>query len=192
MNFLMIALLMTTMNNHKETIVLGGGCFWCTEAVFNQVQGVLSVTPGYSGGNTENPTYNDVCSGETGHAEVIKIEFDPTIVPVETIIEIFFSTHDPTTLNRQGADVGTQYRSVIFYTSDNQKETALKIIDKLTNENTFTKPVVTEIVRLEKFFEAENYHRDYYSRNKKQPYCQFVIKPKVEKFRKIYKEALVK
>lgn len=189
--FILISL-MININNQKETIVLGGGCFWCTEAIYSQVKGVLSVTPGYSGGETKKPSYTEVCTGETVHAEVVKIEFDPHLVSITTLLEIFFNTHDPSTLNRQGADVGTQYRSVIFYTSDKQKEIAQKIIERINNEKVFLNPIVTEVSPLTTFHEAEKYHQDYYLLNRGQPYCQFVIRPKLEKFRKMFDTINVK
>ncbi len=189
MRFATIILLVMLNNNvnagdTEETIVLGGGCFWCTEAVFSRINGVLDVTPGYAGGNTTNPTYSEVCSGETGHAEVIKIKYDTEKIALNTLLEVFFSTHDPTTLNRQGADVGTQYRSVIFYTSEKQKNAAMQMVEIFNNEKRFTNRIVTEIMPLSTFYEAENYHNDYYDKNSRKPYCQFVIAPKLEKLEK--------
>ncbi|HOO85506.1 MAG TPA: peptide-methionine (S)-S-oxide reductase MsrA [Prolixibacteraceae bacterium] len=182
------------MNNkiepNNETAVFGGGCFWCTEAVFSNLKGVNNVVPGYSGGTLENPTYNDVCTGETGHAEVIKIEFDPKEISFEQLLEVFFQTHDPTTLNRQGADVGTQYRSVIFYTNIEQKQLAEKYIEKLDDKKLHERKIVTEISELSEFYSAENYHIDYYSRNSNQPYCRFVIDPKIEKLNKHFKHLI--
>jgi methionine-S-sulfoxide reductase len=180
---LILILLMTNQPKQIETIVLGGGCFWCTEAIYMNVEGVIEVTPGYSGGEQANPSYNDVCSGETGHAEVVMIKFDPTIVDLELILDVFFMTHDPTTLNRQGADVGSQYRSVIFYSSDKQKETAIDKIDKIKKESIFKNSIVTEVVPFANFYQAEDYHINYYNRNKNQPYCRFIIEPKLEKFK---------
>jgi peptide-methionine (S)-S-oxide reductase len=166
---------------HKtEIITLGAGCFWCTEAVFQQIAGVTSVKPGYMGGKTKNPTYDDICTGTTGHAEVAQLSFDPQKVTLERILEIFWQAHDPTQLNRQGADVGTQYRSAIFYENDTQKQIAEK--SKAAAQKEFTKPIVTEITKAATFYVAENYHHDYYRRNKdKNPYCQVVIAPKLKK-----------
>lgn len=165
----------------KETIVLGGGCFWCTEAIFKMMRGVISVLPGYAGGTIENPTYKDICNGDTGHAEVVQIEYDPTSVSVKDILTVFFGSHDPTTLNRQGADVGTQYRSVIFYTNDEQKNTALEMIQEINNSSKNGEPVTTEVLPLSKFYMAESYHQDYFAMNKEAMYCQLVINPKLEK-----------
>ena len=167
-----------------KTAIFGGGCFWCTEAIFQNVEGVISVTSGYSGGEKENPTYDEVCSGMTGHAEVIKIDYDPQKVDYSDLLYIFFKTHNPTTLNRQGADAGTQYRSVIFYMDDNQKEIADQIIEELDKAKIWKDPIVTEVSPYSNFYEAEKYHQDYYSNNKLQPYCQVVINPKLEKFKK--------
>lgn len=174
---------MSTGNN-KATAVFGGGCFWCTESVFEQIEGVLSVESGYCGGDYPYPTYNDICSGETGHAEVVKIEFDPTIVSYKTLLNVFFETHDPTTLNRQGADVGTQYRSVIFHISDEQKKEALDFIKMLTDTKKFKSPIVTQVEAFDVFYKAEKYHQNYFNNNQLQPYCRFVIEPKVSKFKK--------
>jgi methionine-S-sulfoxide reductase len=168
-----------------ETIYLGGGCFWCTEAIFRRIEGVVSVIPGYAGGTKNNPTYEEVCSGETGHAEVIKIEYELETLPVEILLDLFFKTHDPTTLNRQGADVGTQYRSVIYFTSQQQEMAALNIINEL-NKTTFNHSIVTAVEPFSNYFAAEQYHHDYYSRNKNQPYCQFTITPKIEKLGKLF------
>jgi len=179
-----------TSSGQKETATFGGGCFWCTEAIFMSMKGVEAVESGYSGGTTKNPTYKEVCSGETGHAEVIQITFDPAAISFHELLEVFWETHDPTTLNRQGADVGTQYRSVIFYHSQEQKETAEKYKAELNKENVFNKSVVTQIVPFDKFYKAENYHQDYYRNNSTQGYCQIVIVPKLEKFRKIFKDKL--
>ena len=164
-----------------ETIVFGGGCFWCTEAVFMRLRGVTSVMSGYAGGETDNPTYDQVSGGKTGHAEVIKIDFDPAVIMLEDLLTVFFATHDPTTLNKQGHDVGTQYRSVVLYTTENQKVKVEKFIKDLDEADQGGKPIVTEVKPLEKFFEAEEYHRDYYSNNSSQPYCQIVISPKLKK-----------
>ena len=173
-----------------EIATFGGGCFWCTEAVFKELKGVFSVTSGYSGGNIVNPSYREVTTGRTGHAEVVEIEFDASVTSFQELLEIFWSTHDPTTLNRQGADVGTQYRSSIFYHSEKQKETAEQLKQKLNNEKVFGKPVVTEILPWKNFFRAEDYHQDYYENNPNQGYCQFVIVPKLDKFRQIFKDKL--
>lgn len=171
---------MTLSQSKNELAILGGGCFWCTEATFRAIEGVVQVLPGYSGGELKNPSYSDVCSGETGHAEVISIEFDPNKVTFEQLLGVFFATHDPTTLNRQGADVGTQYRSVIFYTSEEQKHTAECVINRLNASNQFKKPIVTEITALNILYAAENYHENYFEKNPNQPYCRIVIAPKVE------------
>lgn len=173
-----------------EKAILGGGCFWCTEAVFTQVKGVHRVTPGYSGGITENPSYEAVCSGETGHAEVIEILFDPSLVSYGQLLEIFFRSHDPTSLNRQGADIGTQYRSVLYYTTPEQEKTAQTLIERFDNEGIFSSPIVTEIKAFDRFFPAEAYHHQYFSRNKGKPYCQIVIQPKWNKFRKDFPDLL--
>lgn len=171
------------MNNKLQIAVFGGGCFWCTEAIFQKLRGVKTVSPGYSGGLTKDPTYEQVSSGTTGHAEVIKFEYDPSLISYRDLLEVFFATHDPTTLNRQGHDVGTQYRSVIFYSSDEQKTQALAIIKELTDSHAYTSPVVTTIEPLIKFYEAEDYHKNYYKRNQDQPYCMVVINPKIKKFK---------
>ena len=168
--------------NHTETATLGGGCFWCTEALFQMLPGVKSVASGYAGGTKANPTYQDVCSGDTGHAEVIQIEFDPGVVSYDKILSTFWDAHDPTTLNRQGADHGTQYRSIILYNSEAQKLAAEK--SKAEAQKHFSKPIVTEIVPLKAFYKAEGYHQDYFRSNPDQPYCRFVIQPKVDKFEK--------
>ncbi len=164
----------------KETAVFGGGCFWCTEAVFEQLKGVVSVMPGYAGGTTSNPTYEAVCSGKTGHAEVLRVEFDPEVLSYHDLLTVFFATHDPTTLNSQGSDVGTQYRSVILYTTDGQKQQAEAFIDDLDKEGEL---VVTEVKPLEQFYEAEAYHHHYYQNNPEQAYCRVVINPKLEKLK---------
>lgn len=175
-----------------DTATFGMGCFWCTEAVFQQLNGVISVTSGYSGGKTENPTYRAVCSGTTGHAEVSQIVYDTTKITFEELLEVFWTAHDPTTLNRQGADQGTQYRSVIFFHNENQKQLASAYKLKLNEEKAFPSPVVTEISPLNKFYKAEDYHMDYFNNNGDAPYCKFVIEPKVEKVRKVFKEKLKK
>lgn len=170
----------------KEIATLAGGCFWCTEAIFTRLKGVISVMPGYTGGNVENPTYEDVCTGTTGHAEAIQIEFDPSLIPFEKLLDIFWHTHNPTTLNRQGNDIGTQYRSSIFYSDEKQKEVAEKSKAELEIEGVYKDPVVTEIVPFTNFYVAENYHKDYYERNKGKSYCNFVIDPKIHKLLKDY------
>lgn len=178
------------MGKELEKATLGGGCFWCTEAVYLQLKGVVDVRPGYSGGHVKNPTYNEVCTGNTGHAEVVQITFDPEIVSFSEILEVFFVTHDPTTLNRQGNDVGTQYRSAIFFHSEKQKQTALEIIKALEKEKAYKNPIVTEVTAFDTFYVAEDYHINYFARNKNQPYCQYVVAPKVEKFQKVFKDKM--
>lgn len=178
------------VDKELEVITLGGGCFWCIEAVFGELKGVEAAVSGYSGGNVDNPTYEQVCSGRTGHAEVVKITFDPKIVSLKEILEIFFTVHNPTTLNRQGNDVGTQYRSVIFYHSEEQKNVAQKVIEELQKSKKWSQTIVTELKKFKKFFEAEPYHQDYYRLNTSQPYCKVVIEPKVKKFRKLYVDQL--
>jgi peptide-methionine (S)-S-oxide reductase len=175
-----------------EIATLGGGCFWCLEAVFNEVEGVESVVSGYSGGTVQNPSYERVCSGSTGHAEVVQLRYDPDAIPYQDVLRLFFSIHNPTTLNRQGADVGTQYRSVIFYHDDSQRKAAEEIIGELAGDGIWTDPIITEIKLSAEFYEAEVYHQDYYSRNGQQPYCQAVISPKLAKFRKQYVSRLKK
>lgn len=172
--------------DETQTIVLGGGCFWCTEAVFDRVRGVTDVESGYTNGHTLNPSYEQICRGDTGHAEVVRLTFDADEISLEEILEIFFHTHDPTTLNRQGADVGSQYRSAIFYTSAEQKAEAEAVIAELTAEKLFFNPIVTQLAPLETFFAAEDYHQEYFARNPDQGYCQFVVAPKVAKFRQKY------
>lgn len=167
-----------------EQATLGGGCFWCLEAVFEQLHGVQSVVSGYAGGRVANPTYEQVCGGGTGHAEVVQITFDPAVISYQDILDIFFATHDPTTLNRQGADVGTQYRSVIFYHSPEQKEIAERRIAELNAEGIWSRPIVTQVVPFEAFYPAEAYHQEYYRSNPNQGYCLAVVSPKVAKFRK--------
>ena len=178
------------MSSVNEIAVFGGGCFWCTEAVFAELRGVVSVMPGYAGGTLANPTYEQVCTGQTGHAEVIRIEFDPAQISFNDLLTVFFATHDPTTLNRQGSDVGTQYRSAVFYTSESQRTDALAFIKKLHDSDPNGKPVVTEVTPLGTFYEAEDYHREYFKNNPKQPYCQVIIEPKVEKLQKQFAELL--
>ncbi|MCG8701520.1 MAG: peptide-methionine (S)-S-oxide reductase MsrA [Bacteroidales bacterium] len=185
---LAIVLLNSTyiMSNNKETATLGAGCFWCVEAIFDQVKGVESAESGYSGGHIVNPTYKEVCAGNTGHAEVVQVVFDPEVISYAKILEIFFKTHDPTTLNRQGNDVGTQYRSAIFYHSEEQKQIAQEIKTNLGSAEIWKNDIVTEIVPFENYYPAENYHQEYYQANKEQPYCNFVITPKFEKFKKVF------
>jgi peptide-methionine (S)-S-oxide reductase len=173
-----------------ETATLGGGCFWCVEAVFQEVKGVTAVESGYSGGTKENPTYKEVCRGDTGHAEVCQIKFDTSVLSFKDILEVFFKTHDPTTLNRQGNDKGTQYRSVIFYHSPEQKEMAEKIKKELDASGAYKSPLVTEISPLGKYYKAEDYHQNYFKTNPEQGYCAYVIQPKMDKFRKVFKEKL--
>jgi len=170
----------------KDTITFGSGCFWCTEAIFQQVDGVLSVVSGYSGGHVANPTYEQVCEKNTGHVEVCQLVYDPSKVSVDKLLEVFWQTHDPTTADRQGNDVGPQYRSVVFYHSEEQRQKAEHYRDELNKSNTFGKPVVTGIEPLLNFYRAESYHQDYYRNNRNQPYCYFVIRPKLEKFEKIF------
>ena len=174
----------------KEKVAFGGGCFWCTETVFLQLKGVSEVTPGYAGGTTENPTYESVSSGRTGSAEAIQIEYDPTIIPFETLLEVFFASHDPTSVNRQGNDVGTQYRSILLYTTTEQKSVAREYIKKLTQSGKYSKPIVTEIVPLTAFYPAEEYHKEYYAKHPEEAYSQVIIAPKVEKIRKERPELL--
>ncbi|MDZ7648010.1 MAG: peptide-methionine (S)-S-oxide reductase MsrA [Cytophagales bacterium] len=175
-----------------EVATLGSGCFWCTEAFFLRVKGIESVVSGYSGGRIKNPTYREVCSGPTGHAEVIQVKFDPTLISFAEVLEIFWNTHDPTTLNKQGADEGTQYRSVVFYHNEMQKKIAEEYIVQLDKSGTYKNPVVTEISPFTTFYPAEEYHQNYYALNPNQGYCQYVIRPKVEKFNKQYADRLKK
>jgi peptide-methionine (S)-S-oxide reductase len=166
-----------------ETATLAGGCFWCIEAVFSDIDGVHRVTPGYTGGRTPDPSYEEVCSGSTGHAEALQVEFDPTRIPYRTILEIFFSVHDPTSRNRQGPDTGTQYRSAIFHHNDEQKAVANELIEELNTARLWNKPIVTELVPLDRFYPAEEYHHRYFSRHPEQAYCQMTISPKLSKLR---------
>ncbi|WGK93610.1 MULTISPECIES: bifunctional methionine sulfoxide reductase B/A protein [Flavobacterium] len=182
----------TQSNSKIATITLGGGCYWCVEAVYENLKGVQSVVSGYAGGHTENPTYEEVCSGTTGHAEVVQITYDKTQTNLDEIFKVFFTVHDPTTLNRQRADVGTQYRSVIFYKNEQEKKEAQHIITALTNARVYDSPVVTTIEPLTQFYKAEDYHQGYYEKNKNQPYCKMVIQPKIEKFEKLFKSRLKK
>jgi peptide-methionine (S)-S-oxide reductase len=167
----------------RETTTLAGGCFWCLEAVYDEMEGVLSVESGYMGGRLPNPSYRDVCSGRTGHAEVVQITFDPALTSFRDLLEVFFAIHDPTTLNRQGNDQGTQYRSAIFYHSDAQKAEAERMIRELTAAKAFRDPIVTEVQPATTFFRAEDYHQEYFANNPQQPYCSYVVAPKVDKFR---------
>ncbi|HRD07603.1 MAG: bifunctional methionine sulfoxide reductase B/A protein [Saprospiraceae bacterium] len=173
-----------------DTITLGGGCFWCIEAIFDELKGVIDVRSGYSGGKVVNPSYREVCSGTTGHAEVVQISYDPSVISLEDLLEVFFTLHDPTTLNRQGADVGTQYRSVIFYHNENQKKTVQRVIAHLGENKVFDSPIVTEVTAFDRFYEAENYHQEYYALHKEEPYCRMVIQPKMEKLKKVFKNKL--
>jgi peptide-methionine (S)-S-oxide reductase len=181
---------MSSEEKKFEKATFGGGCFWCVEAVFERVKGVESVKSGYSGGNIKNPTYREVTSGLTGHAEVVQIKYDPEVISFEELLEIFWKTHDPTTLNRQGADVGTQYRSVIFYHNERQKELAQTYKDKIEAAGIYKDPIVTQIVPYEQFYVAEDYHQEYYELNSSQPYCQYVITPKIEKLEAIFSDKL--
>lgn len=178
--------------NKYKVATLGAGCFWCVEAIYTRVNGVVRVESGYSGGKIANPTYKEVCSGLTGHAEVVQVTFNPEVIPYAKILEIFFKTHDPTTLNRQGADMGTQYRSVIFFHSDEQKRVAHEVKEMLAKAKIWNDAIVTEITPFSKFYKAEDYHQDYFANNKNQPYCQMVINPKVGKFEKLFKDYLKK
>lgn len=177
-------------NIKNEIAIFGGGCFWCTEAVFLQLKGVTSALPGYIGGLNPNPTYKEVCTGETGHAEAIQIEFNPDEISYAKLLEIFFATHDPTTLNRQGNDIGTQYRSEIFYLNENQKKLAEAYIEYLTEEKVYQNPIVTTISESTTFYHAEDYHKNYYNGNKDQGYCSMVITPKVNKFQEKYSDLI--
>jgi peptide-methionine (S)-S-oxide reductase len=182
----------TKKASNLETITLGGGCYWCVEAVYENLNGVKSVVSGFSGGKVSNPSYEEVCSGTTGHAEVVQITYDKTVTDINEIFKVFFTVHDPTTLNRQGADVGTQYRSVIFYNSPQQKAAAESIIAQLNKAKVYSSPIVTKIEPFTKFYKAEDYHQNYYANNKNQPYCKMVIQPKIEKFEKVFKDQLKK
>ncbi|HLA06761.1 MAG TPA: peptide-methionine (S)-S-oxide reductase MsrA [Anaerolineales bacterium] len=180
------------MNENLQTATLAGGCFWCLEAVFDEVKGVQGVESGYAGGHVDNPSYRAVCNGGTGHAEVVQVHFDPNVVSYRDLLNVFFAIHDPTTLNRQGADVGTQYRSAIFYHDDEQKMIAGELIKDLNSQKIWDKPIVTEVAKLDQFYMAEDYHQEYFARNPYQPYCQAVVAPKVSKFRKHHLEMLKK
>ncbi|WP_083195903.1 peptide-methionine (S)-S-oxide reductase MsrA [Flavobacterium piscis] len=178
--------------SNLETITLGGGCYWCVEAVYENLDGVKSVVSGFSGGKVANPTYEEVCTGTTGHAEVVQITYDKTKTDINEIFQVFFTVHDPTTLNRQGADVGTQYRSVIFYKNEEQKKAAQSIIAELNKAKVYNSPIVTKVEPFKVFYKAEDYHQNYYANNKSQPYCKMVIQPKIEKFEKVFKDKLKK
>lgn len=180
--------------NSKEfkKATFGGGCFWCTEAVFKQIDGVISTEVGYAGGHTENPTYEQVCTGKTGHAEVCQIVFDPEKITYDELLEIFFKTHDPTTLNRQGADIGTQYRSVIFYHDEEQKNMALNFISKLERSGKYANQIVTQVESLKNYYRAEEYHQNYFEKNPYAAYCVYVVAPKVDKTKKLFKEKIKK
>lgn len=177
-------------NSEFEVAVFGGGCFWCTEAVFNELRGVSSVVPGYAGGKSDKPSYEQVCSGQTGHAEVIRIEFDPSQIGFKELLTVFFATHDPTTLNRQGQDVGSQYRSTVLYTREEQRLAAEQMIRGFNETGSFGKPVVTTVEPLTRFYEAEDYHRMYYAKNPYQPYCQITVAPKLNKLHKQFTDLL--
>lgn len=202
-NIVLIALFALSLNgfaqNNKtksapnlETITLGGGCYWCVEAVYENLDGVKSVVSGFSGGKVANPTYEEVCTGTTGHAEVVQITYDKNVTDINEIFKVFFTVHDPTTLNRQGADVGTQYRSVIFYKNAEQKNAAESIIAELNKAKVYSSPIVTKVEPFKAFYKAEDYHQNYYANNKNQPYCKMVIQPKIEKFEKVFKDKLKK
>jgi peptide-methionine (S)-S-oxide reductase len=180
------------MSKNLQTATLAGGCFWCLEAVFDELNGVGSVESGYSGGGVDHPSYRDVCTGMTGHAEVVQVHFDPELLSYKDLLNVFFAIHDPTTLNRQGADVGTQYRSAIFYHDDEQKATAEQLIRDLNQQHIWDKPIVTEVVKFDKFYMAEDYHQEYFANNPLQPYCMAVVAPKVAKFRKHFIDRLKK
>ena len=188
--FTISAMGQTGQNQNREIATLGAGCFWCVEAIFERVEGVNRVESGYSGGQLKNPGYKEVCSGETGHAEVVQIEFDPETISFVKLLEIFFKTHDPTTLNRQGADVGTQYRSVVFYHNKEQEETARRLIADLDKAGIWNDPIVTTLEAFSDFYSAEQYHQEYFENNPNQGYCRLVIQPKLEKFEKVFSEYL--
>lgn len=180
------------MNTNLQTATLAGGCFWCLEAVYDEIKGVHSVESGYAGGHVDNPSYRAVCNGDTGHAEVVQVHFDPNVVSYRDLLNVFFAIHDPTTLNRQGADVGTQYRSAIFYRDEEQKKAAEELIKELNAQEIWDRPIVTQVEKLDRFYVAEDYHQEYYARNPYQPYCMAVVAPKVSKFRKHFLELLKK
>ena len=180
------------MNPNHQIATLAGGCFWCLEAVFDELNGVISVESGYSGGHVDTPSYRAVCTGMTGHAEVVQVTFDPSVLSFRDLLTVFFTVHDPTTLNRQGADVGTQYRSAIFYRDDEQKRVAEEVIREIDAQNLWPNPIVTEVAKFTKFYVAEDYHQEYFANNPNQPYCMAVVAPKVVKFRKHFTERLKK
>jgi peptide-methionine (S)-S-oxide reductase len=180
----------SAISGSLEVATLAGGCFWCTEAMFDMLKGIVKVESGYSGGSVPNPSYEDVSTGGTGHAESIQITFDPSVVSYADLLRIFFTTHDPTTLNRQGADVGTQYRSAVFYHNPEQERVAKQVIEEFEKSKVWKKPIVTEIVAFKEFYVAEDYHQEYYARNSRQPYCRVVIEPKISKLRDHYRERL--
>ena len=180
------------MSTNLQTATLAGGCFWCLEAVYDEIKGVHSVESGYAGGHTDNPTYREVCNGDTGHAEVVQVHFDPNVVSYRDLLNVFFAIHDPTTLNRQGADVGTQYRSAVFYHDEEQKKIAEELIKDLNVQQIWDRPIVTQVEKLDRFYVAEDYHQEYFARNPYQPYCMAVVAPKVSKFRKHFLELLKK
>jgi peptide-methionine (S)-S-oxide reductase len=180
------------MSTNLQIATLAGGCFWCLEAVYDEIKGVHSVESGYAGGHMDNPSYRAVCNGDTGHAEVVQVHFDPNVVSYRDLLNVFFAIHDPTTLNRQGGDVGTQYRSAIFYHNDEQKRIAEELIKDLNAQQIWDNPIVTEVTKLDKFYVAEDYHQEYFERNRYQPYCVAVVAPKVSKFRKHFLELLKK
>ncbi len=181
---------MAADNQALEKATLGGGCFWCLEAVFDQLEGVHEASSGYSGGHVKNPSYKAVCTGETGHAEVIQVAFDPEVISFTELLEVFFSIHDPTTLNRQGNDIGTQYRSAIFYHTEDQKSITGNVIQKLTESRVYKNPIVTEVEPFDIFYKAEDYHQEYFANNGSQPYCQLVVAPKVKKFKEAFQNRL--
>ena len=180
----------TGQDRSLAVATLGGGCFWCVEAVYEELEGVVDVVSGYAGGHVVNPTYRQVCTGKTGHAEVVQVTFDPDVTSYREILQVFFAIHDPTTLNRQGADVGTQYRSAIFYHNESQREIAEAMIESLESEGEWKNPIVTQVEPLDAFYPAEDYHQEYYRSHKSQPYCRAVISPKLKKFRKKFKPSL--
>jgi methionine-S-sulfoxide reductase len=182
----------TIAKENLETITLGGGCYWCVEAVYQRLEGVVKQESGFSGGHVKNPAYREVCNGTTGHAEVVEITFDKTKTSLDEVLKVFFTVHDPTTLNRQGADEGTQYRSVIFYRNEEQKKIAEDVIKALTDAKVYPDPIVTEVSPFSVFYKAEDYHQDYYNQNKFQPYCQMVVRPKIEKFEKVFRDRIKK
>lgn len=199
-NLILVIALISTVNctaennqiqkNNMDTITFGAGCFWCVEAIFSELKGVEEVKSGYSGGSIKNPSYKEICTGTTGHAEVCQLIYNPEVISFQELLEVFWQTHDPTTLNRQGADVGTQYRSAIFYHTEEQREVATEYLNKLDDEGVFKNPIVTEISPFTEFYSAEGYHQDYFELNGENPYCSAVIRPKVEKFKKVFQDKL--